>query len=60
MDFKFLVTVFFIESYRNHDMNLEFTVISDNINHAWLKATNYIKSLSLDPDLVEYFSIELL
>lgn len=60
MELKFLVTVFFIETYRDHDMNLEFTVKSDSINHAWLKAVNYIKSLGLDADLLEYFSIELL
>ena len=39
---------------------IEFDVVSDSINHAWLKAVNYVKSLGLDADLVEYFSVELL
>lgn len=60
MNLKFNVTVFFIDTYKENDMNLEFTVKSDTINHAWLNAVNYIKSLGLDPDLVEYFSVELL
>lgn len=60
MELKYYVTVYFIETYRDHDMNLEFTIKSDSINHAWLNAINYIKSLGLDPDLLEYFSVELL
>lgn len=60
MDLRYLIKVFFIETYKENDMNLEFTVKSDCINHAWLKAINYIRSLGLDPDLVEYFSVELM
>lgn len=60
MEIKFLVSVFFIETYKENDTSMEFTVKSDNINHAWLKACNYIKSLGLEPDLIEYFSVEML
>ena len=60
MDMKFQVSVSFLDTYREHDMQLDFTVKADNINHAWLSAVNYLKSLGLDPDLIEYFSVELL